>query len=197
MVAHVSAAGLVPGWPSLLTLYAVVACGCAVLLGGRASVLRLVVLVLGGQLVVHALLAALSGHAGHGAHGATSAASPGMTGAAGVTGLPGAGAWLTGGLGDLVEHPLMALTHALAAVAVAAWLAVGEQALWFFLGLARCSARAALATAVRTVALHRVVVRLVARGAGVRAVLVDPLPARPVWARGPVRRGPPGALLPR
>ena len=192
-LAHVSAAGRMPGWASLLTLYAVVAAGCAVVLGGEASTRRLVVLTVGGQLVVHGVLSGLSGHTGatvmsHAPHGGM--AHPGSGSGSLVP------AWLGHGVDDLLAHPLMALTHVLAGAAVGLWLSVGERALWSLVRLARCTARTALARAAGALRLHPVVLRRAARAVGVRAVAVDPLPLLPVWSRGVARRGPPGALLP-
>ncbi|GAA1923116.1 hypothetical protein [Nocardioides hwasunensis] len=188
--AHVSAAGAMPGWASMLTLYAVVAGACAVVLGGEASALRLVTLTVGGQVVVHGVLSGLGGHAAgaamaHGPHGEMVH--------------PGGGpspAWLTHGIDDMVAHPVMAATHIGAAAAVALWLAVGERALWTLVRLARCSARSLLARAAVAVGLHPVVLLAGRRAVGVRRVALDPLPLLPVWSRGPARRGPPVALLP-
>lgn len=64
LVAHVSADGLLPGWPALIVLY-VICCGTAgTLLGRPASTLRVVVLLMAGQTFIHGALTSLSGHRG-------------------------------------------------------------------------------------------------------------------------------------
>ncbi|RYB95227.1 hypothetical protein EUA93_13305 [Nocardioides oleivorans] len=193
-VAHVTAGGLMPGWPGLAALYAAVAAAGALVLGREASARRLVALTVGGQLVVHSALSAMAGHhatgmaMAHGPHG-------GMT-------HPGAGtgtvvpAWLGHGVEDMLAHPFMAVLHVLAATAVALWLAVGERALFSLVRLARCGARGALARAALALGLHPVVLRGVPRVVGVRRHEEGALPLLPVWSRGPARRGPPLLLLP-
>jgi hypothetical protein len=194
-VAHASAGGLMPGPASLLTLYAVVAGACALLLGREASALRLVTVTVGGQLAVHGALSGLAGHSGETSGAMTMAHGPhgGLVHDASSSLLP---EWLGHGVEDLVAQPLMAVLHVVAAVVVGLWLAVGERALWALLRLARCGARGALARAAAALGLHPVVQRLVPRAVGVRPHEVAALPLLPVWSRGPARRGPPPALLP-
>ncbi|NYE35142.1 hypothetical protein F4692_000246 [Nocardioides cavernae] len=193
--AHASAGGVMPGTATTLTLYAVVAAGCAAVLGREASAPRLVALTVGGQVAVHGALSAVAGHTAapamaHGPHGGM--VHPGQGTGSGAP-VP---AWLAHGLEDVLAHPTMAAAHVAAAVVVGLWLAVGERALWTLVRLARCTARTVLARAVRALGLHPVVLLSLPRRTRVGAVRVDPLPLLPVWSRGPVRRGPPLALLP-
>lgn len=194
-VAHASAGGRMPDWASLLTLYAVVAAGCAVVLGGEASARRLVVLTVGGQLVVHGVLSGLAGHtamtaASHGPHGGTT-----HPGAATGSSLP-VPDWLGHGVQDVLHQPLMAVLHVVAATAVGLWLAVGERSLWSLVRLARCTAVDTLTRAVGALRVHPGVLRAVPRAVGVRAAMVDPMPLLPIWSRGVARRGPPSPHVP-
>lgn len=215
LIAHVSAAGLVPGAGATVALYGICVAGCAAFLGREASTLRLVALMVGGQAFVHSGLAALAGHQGDPGASAASAATSvpqaeivawnprsGQSyaawqeqnfphGTAGEIALPG---WMTHAVSDLMAHPAMALAHVLAAVAVGAWLAVGERALWAVIQIASTSALQ-LASTVRL------------QLGGLPAVLLEglrwlpqpttylgPAPQLPVWSRGPVKRGPPQVL---
>ncbi len=178
-LAHVSAAGSVPGTAEMVTLYVLVAAVCAALLGREASTLRLVALTVGGQSAVHGAVSAMSGH----------------TGAAGHAGM-GHDTVLTASLAELGANPVMAAVHLAAALVVALWLAVGERALWSLLTLARSTARGVLGQLVLALRLHPVVLRAVPRVPRLSPARVEPRPQLPLWSRGPARRGPPMALLP-
>lgn len=67
VVSHVTADGLLPGPGVLVVLLAVCTAVSAVLLRTRASALRLVALLVGGQGLTHLLLSAGAGHTGSGA----------------------------------------------------------------------------------------------------------------------------------
>lgn len=203
-VAHVSAGGLLPGPDGLVVLTLVCTTLAAALLGREASALRLVALAVGGQTLVHTALAAMAGHHGE-THRSAAAALP-----APVPGPrtgsyfdqwaqahpPSAGAgpavpsWLVHAVADVAEHPLMALAHVLASVAVGLWLAVGERALWAVLAV---TADWALALARRLRAAIAGVAPIAPRPAPVRrtAYRLSRLHRRDIWSRGPVRRGPP------
>ena len=197
VAAHVTADGLLPSaaWLVVLALLGVVP--CAALLARPASTLRIVVLLAGGQALVHLALTVTAGHAGHAVTGHTHpAGTPAHvdgTGSALQTLQLGRSAPTTGGLaaGDLVQHlvdhaPMMA-AHVLAAALVGLWLAVGERALWTLVALAG-------ALALRPLLLIGALVRAT-RPAAVVAVLAHPEPRAPahrlLLARCFVRRGPP------
>lgn len=200
-VAHVSAEGRLPGPGGLMVLTLACTALAAALLGRQASTLRLVALVVAGQGFVHTGLAAMAGHRGdpvaHPTHPLPAPTAP-RTGsyfdqweaahpAAGSA--PAVPAWLVHAVADVVEHPAMALAHVLAAAAVGLWLAAGERALFALLTLT-----AALAlTLVRRLRDALAAIRVVPVPAPVRRTTyqVLRLPRRDVWARGPVRRGPP------
>lgn len=223
-VSHVAADGLLPH-PSVLALLLAASTGAAALfLRSRASAVRLVALVVGGQTLTHLVLSGTAGHAGAiptAGAAASAGGSPALqvaaesggrrvgsladhfeaASAAGgraaevvPTGVP------TGGWGaaanHLVEHavaqgPLMLLAHALGAVALGLWLAVGETALWHLVGLAGVRVRIALVVACAPLrvrvsvlgaldAARRLLVPL-----PVRLPLPDTLPHRLVARRGP------------
>lgn len=180
-VAHAGAGGLLPGAPDVVALLLLVAAAAWPLLGREASARRLITATVVGQTLVHVALSALAGHAAvvpvgsHAAHATHAEPS-----------------WFAHGLGELVHQPAMALLHLLAAAAVGAWLRLGERALFALLRLGVASLRRLCAS----VPLALGVVPTPWRGAtGVRARAASaPRPALPVWARGPVRRGPPRLL---
>jgi hypothetical protein len=200
VLAHVAAGGLLPG-PVWLVATLLAACGVgAAALGTPARLPALVALVAGGQFAVHLVLTAL---AGHGPHPTAVAAAPptrvpaydgprrgslyDLTTGASAEGLGAAGTphWLEHVVDDLSgPHALMALAHLVAASAVAAWLAVGESALWVLVCL--------LAAAV--LALVRVTVPVAVGGrsalpARALARVARPLP--PPLLGALARRGPP------
>ncbi|MBM7510099.1 hypothetical protein JOE61_003913 [Nocardioides salarius] len=182
-VSHVAADGLLPS-PVVMALV-LVACTAlsAAFLRSRASALRLVALVVGGQAATHLLLSATAGH-----QDAASAAAP-TTGPSAGPALQAvaddagrrvgslsdhfdaasaaggrAGEAVTAGptnqvLGHLVDHtlaqgPLMLLAHTLGAVALGLWLAAGESALWHLLVLASVRARVAVTLQVALLPLR-------------------------------------------
>jgi hypothetical protein len=191
-VGHVTADGLLPGPVAMVILYAVAVVAAAALLARPASATRLVLLLVGGQTLVHLVLSAAAGHAGD---------VPAAETARGALALPTVDGRRTGSLldaydagathattpslpvGHLLDHlsghaPMMA-AHLLVAVLVGLWLAVGERALFTLL---------ALAVRVVVARLHPLpVVR--------RPTVPAALPAVPtlslVLARAVVRRGPP------
>lgn len=111
-VAHTSAGGLLPaaGWMAylFLTTFAV----SALALREEAPAWRLIVLLAGGQALVHLFLSATAGHA----H---------------VAGVPDHHNIL-----DLTAHGPMMLAHLAAAAAVGLWLAAGEKAVWDLISIA-------------------------------------------------------------
>jgi hypothetical protein len=169
VVAHASAGGLMPGPFALVALFAVCLGLAAAFLGRPASTLRIVLLTVGGQTVVHGILTALSGHRGDPPLRRVPAIPAPVP-----TPLPGSGAGRHGSYFDLVyapprgsttqlavpapvqhlmadltgPHAVMALAHVSAAVLVGLWLAVGERALWHLLALAADTARRLVAVAV-------------------------------------------------
>lgn len=160
-LAHVSADGLVPGPLGLTALLVATTVVSARFLTRRASGVKIVALLAGGQAVIHGVLTLVSGHRDPGAHpvaAAQEAASSApvfdrveRTGSffdqmdAAVPAHAGgpdlvAGGMTTAGLGHLVEHlatqsPWMLLAHLVAVVGLGLWLAVGERALWTVLAL--------------------------------------------------------------
>jgi hypothetical protein len=190
---HVTADGLLPGPAAMVLLYAVAVVGAVAFLARPATAPRLVVLLVGGQTLVHLVLSAAAGHAGD---AATAAAAR-----AGGLALPTVDGRRTGSLldaydagathaaspalpvGHLLEHltqhgPMMA-AHLVVAVLVGLWLAVGERALFTLIALAVRVAGARL----RPLPVRR------------RPVLPAAAPAVPLFssvlARAVVRRGPP------
>ena len=150
---HVTADGLLPG-PALLTALL----GLSILLGvpilnRPATPFRLVVMLVGGQTVIHLVLSVTSGHRGDVA--ATSAA---ISRPSGVGTLPVVGGHRVGSLqdayqgmagqqslsptlpvghliNDLSAHAPMMLAHVVAAALVGLWLARGERYLWTLVAL--------------------------------------------------------------
>ena len=127
VAAHSLAGGLLPGPAVLVVLGCGVLVVAAACLGTPASYGVLVALVGGGQLLVHLVLTA---SAGHGDQGLPHVAAPTATGA---TATPH---WIEHLREDLTGlHLLMALAHLAAAAGVAAWLLLGENALWTLVAL--------------------------------------------------------------
>lgn len=157
-VGHVSADGLLPGPGAMLGLTLAVTAVAARFLTRQASPLRLVTLLVSGQVAIHGVLSALAGHAGEaagathpGGHRATPFVFDGLqaerTGSyfdqveamqpAVLGGAPGSG---HGGTTHLVEHlatqsVAMMVAHAAVVALLGVWLAVGERALWTVLTL--------------------------------------------------------------
>lgn len=196
-LAHLFAGGYLPSAPiTVLSLVALTVVTAAAL-GGPASYRRLVVLVAGGQLVVHVVLTALAGHRGD--RVVSLATAPDVRAGLGTDPASGGGvrrqlevlptgtstdvlpsappAWIQHLLNDLTgANLLMTLAHLAVAALLAGALAVGEQSLWTLIALlgtplAALHVRGALR-------LRRLLVRgpgLLARLADVRrvGVLVD------------------------
>lgn len=120
-LAHTSSGGLLPG-PGWLAVVAVTMAAVTVPASGQpASRPRLIALVAGGQLVVHAALTVLPGHR---------AASPPAISSSGPH-------WTDHVLTDITgPHALMALAHLAGAALVAWWLAGGERTFWALIALA-------------------------------------------------------------
>ena len=214
VVAHVSADGRLPGPAVLGVLFLVCVAGAAAFLGRPASTLRVVVLTVTGQTVVHGFLTALSGHrgdpplrrvaavtpslhaqvpTGQGRRGSyfDLAYAPGHQGSSTQLVLPAPVQHL---MADLTgPHALMALAHVAAAVVVGLWLAVGERALWHLVALATDGARRVVAAACASYALVRLAARSVLPPLPLRETGPVPRPSQ-VLDRIVVRRGPP--LLP-
>lgn len=152
VIAHVSAGGLLPEAPVMALLIGFLMVCSAAALGHPGSYQRLAALVVGGQAGVHLVLTAVSGHGGQHAPAsppAETAPPPAPLRHGGVHDdlavvvyptptAQGGGAphWITHLQDDLTgPHLLMALAHMGAAAGVAAWLFVGERALWTLIAL--------------------------------------------------------------
>ena len=209
-VSHALAGGLVPGpLTTLLVLTTCVPLAAAFLLR-RASAVRLVVLVLAGQTYVHTLLSALGGHRGDPAGSGAYAVAPVRATGSGslydqfaATATPsGAGGddWFTHQLAHLTEQsPWMVLAHTLGAVALALFLAVGEDALWRWVALAVARTHVARTHVARARAAWAHVVVGVSRGVVLRSAVLAPLAVQvpgPQLLGRPVdrHRGPPFLL---
>ena len=206
VLGHVSADGLLPGFGVLVGLAAASVLFTVPMLTTRASTLRLVALVVGGQTATHLSLSLTAGHAG----------DPRPVRAGHVTGyldgyaasLPvvdghrvgslldayrsaaepaGSSPALSGHLlADLSAHAPMMVAHLAASAIVGLWLAYGERCLWTVLALTGRR----LST---TWAALPVVVAPVRR----LAAVADRVPAAPrsAWLCRPLsRRGPPLAV---
>lgn len=218
VVSHLLGAGRLPGPVALvlLSLACVVAVSC--FLRVRATGVRLVLLVVGGQTLVHTALSTLAGHRGDGGGGGgvapAPAAIPPLDPAAAerptrffdrydalsaATPAPGGGEggedWLAHQIDHFTGQGLtMVAAHTLGAVAVALFLAVGERALWRMLLLT--AVRARLRTSLWSLTVSAAGTRSgVARTAG---LLGSPrvTPLRPALLDRRVRRhrGPPFVL---
>lgn len=211
VVAHVSADGLLPGPAGLLVLFAATTMGAAAFLGREIGRVRMVALLVGGQSAVHTGLAAMAGHRGDVPRVATPhvvVAPPTPVSRSGsyfdqwaasvphgADHGPGVPTWLVHSIADLLAHPAMALGHVLAAAALGLWLAYGERAVWALIRLGGSTAvslvralRSRLLTGQRIGPMHLCLVNVAS------VPLVDP-PLECLWARGPIRRGPPAGLL--
>jgi hypothetical protein len=219
VVAHLSAQGLMPGFPAIVVLFCLGTAISASLLGRPASTRRVVLMLIGGQTFVHATLTALSGHRGDPPlRRVTAAPLPVATAPSPVPGgrhgsyfdvayaqahPAAANAQLT--LPAPVQHLIadftgphaaMAVAHLVAAALVGLWLAAGERALWALLGLAVDRARSVLSSRADALGvLARLAAGLTRLGSAQRYVDPPDLP-RPgrALARCVVRRGPPPVL---
>jgi hypothetical protein len=204
VVGHVTADGLLPGPVFLAVLLAMSVLLSAPMLSRPASSLRLVVMLVGGQTLLHLVLTISAGHVGDRGT-AVGAARPSAlgnlpvhdgrrlgslqdayTGAADQHGALAPSLPVGHLIDDLSAHAPMMAAHLAVAALVGLWLGYGERCLWTLLAL---TGRRILAAAW---ALRPVVAtpRLTAVDAG-RA----PSGPRSVWlVRPDSRRGPPALL---
>lgn len=223
VIAHVGAGGLLPGPVVLLVLLAGCMATAASLLGRPASTLRIVLLLMAGQTLIHGVMTALGGHRGDppltpAQGGPAASALPADLAATGgrrvgslydqvYAGVDPAGAALSipAPVQHLIAdftgaHAVMALAHLAAAALVGLWLAVGERALWTVLTLVAESARPAVAGLLATFALAVAHLRPVGEAlAHARRLGIARAPTRlrrtsDLLARSVVRRGPPALL---
>jgi hypothetical protein len=169
---HVVADGLLPGPVAMAGLLLATTVVSARFLTRKASTVRLVALLVGGQAAVHGVLSLLAGHGnGHGAAAAQGAAASGArfvfdgrqterTGSyfdqveAMQAAAPGAAGPGQAGWGHLADHLAaqgiaMLLAHLAAVALLGVWLAVGERALWTVLTLVGSRVLDVVAHAVR------------------------------------------------
>lgn len=214
---HALADGLLPGPAAMLVLLALATLAVAPFLRPTAAAgpVRLVVLTVGGQALVHLALSTTAGH-----RGAPGAAAPVPVAPASplrahtVDGRrvgslldqslppvgPGGDAG-EGALAHLVEHavatgPWMLLAHTAAAVAVGLWLALGERALWDLLVVLALRARRACVAAALPARLRTAcaVLSSLPEAGLLRPLVLPPRPVRPAGRHHPravARRGPP------
>lgn len=216
---HVSADGLLPEAGGLAALFLVATCAAASMLGRPASTLRVVLLLVVGQTLIHLALAAMAGHHGDSARPseppAPRPATPDLADPGHRVGplydqlhpdppvlehlaVPSA---LQHGLAELTgANALMALAHLAAAAAVGVWLALGERALWTVLALTGQRVQALVRAAIGS---HRLVCQTLSGLAcmqrpdllSVSAVLTNQkAPRLLLLSRAVVRRGPPALL---
>ncbi len=173
VLAHVAAHGLLPG-PLVLAGLLVVGTAAGVpLLRAPASTGRVVLLLVVGQALVHAVLTAVAGH-----HDGTELPT--------MPAPQGPALWLAHLAEDLDgPHAVMAAGHALAAGVVGLWLARGEAAAWTLVRLAG-------GTVLRRARSPRLPAVLLPPRVVPVPHPVPPLPPR-VLARSLPRRGPPTA----
>ncbi len=155
-LSHVLGDGLLPPPGTLLLLLVLTAVGCTFFLQRPAGAVRLLVLVVGGQTLVHLALSVTAGHAGQRPRATVTPTVVPSDGQslheaylAQQDAIWAAGRAAPDPLLHLVQHaldagPLMIVTHTGAAVVVALWLAVGEQALATLLALTVHNVRAAV-----------------------------------------------------
>ncbi|GAB6987630.1 hypothetical protein JCM10369A_41560 [Nocardioides pyridinolyticus] len=177
---HVTADGELPG-PAWLALLLVVSVSlCAPLLARPASMLRVVVLLVAGQALVHVFLIATAGHssAGHRVGSLQEHVDAGMAGGPHGPALDAARV-----AGDVSAHVPVLAVHLLVAVLVGLGLALAERALWTIAALLRPILVAWALVLVRVVAPVRDLVTLPAAPPALRS--------SQRIARSVVRRGPP------
>lgn len=147
---HVTADGLLPGPAWLVVLFLVATALAVALLARPASTRRIVLLLVGGQTLVHLFLTVTAGHRGDARPAATRHLTP--------SALPTVDGHRVGSLqdqyhatigsapvqpslpvghlaADLSAHAPMMAAHLLAAVLLGLWLAVGERSLWTLVAL--------------------------------------------------------------
>lgn len=162
-LAHVGADGRLPGAVGLVSVLVLTTAAAVPFLARQASAVRVALLLVAGQTLVHGQLSLLAGHGGHGP-GPGSDADPSVAAVPGPpTPMPAADsrvgsfrelahgtaepaaavapdAAVAAPLGHLLDHlagqpPQMVLGHLAAAAAVGLWLAIGERALFVVLAL--------------------------------------------------------------
>ncbi|MGB0101510.1 MAG: hypothetical protein WBP61_14630 [Nocardioides sp.] len=200
VVGHVSAEGLLPGPVLLVALLTASVLLSVPLLDRQASPVRLVALLVGGQVAIHVLLTATAGHVGDrvaatsGAGGSlaqlpvvdgrrTGSLQQAYEGMGGASHSAAPALPLGHLVDDLSAHAPMMAAHLAAAAVVGLWLAYGERCLWAVLAL---TGRRVLAVALLLVPVVLPATRLVAT--------VDRTPRLPRvrWHLSPqLRRGPP------
>ncbi|HTW13940.1 MAG TPA: hypothetical protein VMF51_02365 [Nocardioides sp.] len=151
---HVTAEGLLPGPVALLFFFVFAVLLSAPLLNRPASRLRLVVMTVGGQALLHLALSVSGGHVGERSGGAVVAPRtttlsdlPVVNGqrhgslldayaaGAGTSSAPAPALPVGHVLNDLTAHAPMMLAHLVVAAVVGLWLARGERCLWTVLAL--------------------------------------------------------------
>lgn len=221
VIAHVAAGGLLPGAIGLIVLALSLMAGCASALHARASTVRIVLLVAGGQLWTHLWLSISAGHVGASHEARPPSAARGITAVLEPEGERRRGSLLdlheqamarqlpatdtsadelSGGLAHLLTHlsgseGLMTLAHLIAAALIGCWLARGERALFQLLdlGAARLTRTTVLLAVGR--AMVREISGLLDRPHPKPTTREDhPLPLRTVLRPAP-RRGPPVLLV--
>lgn len=214
VAAHLLAGGLLPSWPGLVVILAVMVVVSAAALGRPASYAVIAGLVAGGQTGVHLLLTATSGHgsphAPTASSGTMSPASAALSPASVTTadgaggyarlmrqvpsGVEGAGApphWVQHLLDDMTGlNALMALGHLVAAALVSVWLWRGEQAVWGLMALLGVRVRSRIEMACRSIPGRMTMLPRPGRGATSTAVSHVRALRSPV-AGTTSRRGPP------
>jgi hypothetical protein len=179
VIGHVSADGLLPSAAALWALLAANVMVASVVMGRPVPIRYIVLLVAGGQTMVHLVLSLTAGHAGEVVAPVFQLVDGGV-----VVSVP----WQHL-VADLSAHAPMMMAHLLAGFGVGMWLGVGERALWALIAAAHT--RMLRPLIVLRAALAAVSVRPV----GVLTAMPEvPSLMRPrcaVLARSVVRRGPP------
>lgn len=154
VVGHVTADGLLPG-PTLLAVLLVLSVALSVpMLSRPAGRLRLVLMLVGGQVLVHVVLTVSAGHRGDPVAGGGATTPRGLASLPvvdghrvgslqdayeGMSGQPAAAGTPTLPIGQLADemaaHAPMMTVHLGAAALVGLWLAYGERCLWTLLAL--------------------------------------------------------------
>jgi hypothetical protein len=182
-VAHVGAGGLMPSPIAVIVVLAVTAGVGYLLLGTRASAVRVLLVLVGAQTFAHGAFSLLAGHRGEG-HGHSA-----------HDGHHAPGAALEAVRHFAEQDPLMVVAHLLATGVLGLWLAWGERA--FFVAVMLI----ATPTLTPWRALTKVAGAILAGlpDAAIRGLRLAPQtrmlpPAEPATTHAVVRRGPPFSL---